>query len=133
MVAQFSAAMWDGAPIPDTMNPSVMTAFAGPSRQTVILASSMKKLGGSIAQSAIATRKGIAPAPRTLALDVWTRKFGRNSPVGPSILTWGVTPFDDTNRIRIPLQRNHPRQLELPGGSYCEPDHLLKTPYHRLR
>ena len=37
MVAQLQAAVWNGAPIPHDMRPSVMTAFIGPSRETVIL------------------------------------------------------------------------------------------------
>lgn len=44
MAGQFETCILDGQPLDESYRPSVMTALLGPSRQTVILASSMKKL-----------------------------------------------------------------------------------------
>ena len=97
MVTQCPETMWAGVPIPDEKRPAVMTAFVGSTRRTVILSSTMKKLGGSIAPAEYTQSKPLlnaiverdeAPREHTIlelvvnsyvsTLDVWTRWLGRN-------------------------------------------------------
>ncbi|KAN0071014.1 hypothetical protein V8E54_011179 [Elaphomyces granulatus] len=102
--------------------PAVMTALLSASRDTVILASSAKKMSGSVAAmeyyngwsstSVILNRGKLANSRQhyhrtsgcgeVVALGVWSEAFPNEDLSGMFVLTWGTTVSNPTPRHRSP-------------------------------